>query len=208
VSDTSISGATSPILGERYRLEYSQFAGSLMYSGVLGDYRRYFKLARPFTLAVRGLHFGRYGRDGEDPRLSPLFIGDPGLVRGYESPSFDGSECVPDATSDCPVFDRLLGSRMAIGGAELRFPLFGLFSRRTYYGPLPIELALFADAGVAWTSNDKPGFLGGDRDWARSVGAAVRVNAFGYAVLELDYVRPLDRPGRGWLWQFNLTPGF
>ena len=27
-------------------------------------------------------------------------------------------------------------------------------------------------------------------------------------ILELDYVRPLDRPGRGWLWQFNLTPGF
>ena len=31
---------------------------------------------------------------------------------------------------------------------------------------------------------------------------------FGFAVAEIDYVRPLDRPGRGWLWQFNLRPGY
>jgi hypothetical protein len=42
----------------------------------------------------------------------------------------------------------------------------------------------------------------------RSAGVALRVNALGYAILELDYVRPFDRPGRGWLWQFNLMPGF
>mgnify|MGYP003289523341 CR=1 FL=1 len=30
----------------------------------------------------------------------------------------------------------------------------------------------------------------------------------GFAVLELDYVRPFDRPGQGWMWQFNLTPGW
>ena len=61
----------------------------------------------------------------------------------------------------------------------------------------------------AWTTRDaRPRFLGGDRDWVRSVGAAVRVNAFGYAILELDYVRPLDRADRGWQWQFNMTPGF
>jgi hypothetical protein len=34
------------------------------------------------------------------------------------------------------------------------------------------------------------------------------VNALGFAVIELDYVRPLDRPRRGWIWQFNLTQGF
>ena len=41
-----------------------------------------------------------------------------------------------------------------------------------------------------------------------SVGVAMRANLFGFAVAEIDYVRPLDRPGRGWLWQFNLMPGF
>ena len=211
VYDTSVFGATGPILGQRYRFEYTQMAGSLLYSGVLADYRRYFLPARPFTIAVRGLHYGRYGRDGEDERLSPLFIGYPGLVRGYEAPSFDSDECVPNGTSDCPSFDRLLGSRMAVGSAELRFPLLGLFSRKSYYGAFPIEMALFGDAGTAWTKDQRPrlvGGLNGERDWVRSAGVALRVNALGFAVLELDYVRPFDRPGQGWMWQFNLTPGW
>jgi hypothetical protein len=208
VYDTSVFGATSPILGQRYRLEYSQVAGSLLFSGALVDYRRYFMPARPFTVALRGLHYGRYGRDGEDARLSALFLGDPGLVRGYEIQSLDASECVAATASTCPVFDQLVGSRIAVASAELRVPLFGVFSRRTFYGPLPIELALFGDAGAAWTSGVKPRFLGGDRDWVRSLGAALRVNALGFAVIELDYVRPLDRPRRGWIWQFNLTQGF
>jgi len=209
VYDSSIFGATGPIVGQRYRFEYTQMAGSILYSGVLADFRRYFMPARPFTFAVRGLHYGRYGRDGEDERLSPLFIGYPGLVRGYEGSSFDTSECVADGISDCPAYDRLLGSRMAVASAEIRFPLLGLFSRSSYYGAFPIEMAFFGDAGTAWsTSTDRPRFLGGDGDWVRSAGVALRVNAFGYAILELDYVRPFDRPGRGWLWQFNLSPAF
>ena len=208
VYDSSVFGATSPIIGQRYRFEYSQAAGSLLYSGFLADYRKYFMPARPLTFAVRGLHYGRYGRDGEDVRLSPLFVGYPGLVRGYEMGSWEASECETTVMSDCEAFDRLVGSRMALGSAELRVPLLGLFNPRAMYGRLPIEIGVFADAGVAWTNDTEPGFLGGDREWVRSVGAVLRFNAFGYAVGELDYVRPLDRPGRGWMWQFNLTPGF
>ena len=208
VYDTSLMGATGPLTGQRYRFEVSQLAGTLMYSGFLADYRRYFMPVRPFTLAFRGLHFGRYGRDSEDSRLSPLYLGFPGLVRGYDVDSFEAEECTGDGSSSCPAFDRLMGSRMAVVGAELRFPIFGLFSRRSLYGPLPVELALFTDAGVAWTSGSDPAFVGGDRDWARSAGLALRFNAFGYVIGEVDYVRPLDRPGRGWVWQFNLTPGF
>jgi Tol biopolymer transport system component len=206
VYDSSVFGATSPIIGQRYRFEYSQAAGSLLYSGVLTDYRKYFMPARPYTFAIRGLHYGRYGRDGEDSRLSPLYVGYPGMVRGYEMGSFTADECA--STTSCEVFDRLVGSRMMVGSAEFRAPLIGLFNPRAMYGGLPVELGVFADAGIAWTSAVKPGFMGGDRDWVRSVGATLRFNAFGYAVGELDYVRPLDRPGRGWMWQFNLTPGF
>jgi WD40 repeat protein len=209
VYDSSTFGATGPILGRRYRFEYTQIAGSLLYSGVLADYRRYFMPVRPFTLAVRGLHYGRYGRDGEDSRLSPLFVGYPSLVRGYESDSFEPSECVADATSTCPSYDRLLGSRIAVISGEVRFPLLGLFSRRSYYGAFPVEMAFFGDTGTAWsTSTDRPRFLGGEGKWVRSAGVALRANAFGFAILELDYVRPFDRPGRGWHWQFNLTPAF
>lgn len=209
VYDSSIFGATSPLVGRRYRFEYTQMAGDLTYGGLLADYRRYFMPARPFTIALRGMHYGRYGSSSEDPRLSPLYIGYQGLVRGYDFGSFDANECESIDMRTCPAFDRLNGSRVAILNAELRFPLLGLFSgSKHFYGPFPIEMALFGDAGLAWTSATKPRFAGGARDWARSVGAALRVNVLGFAVAEFDYARPLDRSRKGWIWQFGLTPGF
>ena len=208
VYDSSIFGATSPLVGRSYRFEYSQMAGTLNFGGLLADYRRYFMPVRPFTFAVRGLHYGRYGGDAEDGRLPPLFIGYQGLVRGYDIGSFDANECESVDLTRCDSFDNLNGSRIAIASAEFRFPLLGLFSRRSFYGPFPIELAFFGDAGVAWTSDVKPAFAGGTREWARSVGAALRVNVLGYAIAEFDYVRPLDRNRKGWIWQFGLTPGF
>jgi hypothetical protein len=208
VYDTSVMGLTGPLLGQRYRLEYSQLAGSILYSGVLADFRRYFMPARPFTIALRGMHVGRYGRDSEDSRLSPLFLGYPRMVRGYEAGSFTAEECAADASGSCMAFDRLVGSRVAVASAELRFPIFGLFNRSELYGPLPLEFALFTDAGVAWNTAAKPALLGGNRELVRSAGIGLRFNAFGYAIGEIDYVRPLDRPERGWLWQFNLTQGF
>jgi hypothetical protein len=39
-------------------------------------------------------------------------------------------------------------------------------------------------------------------------GAGLRANIFGYAVVELTLARPLNRPGRGWMFVFNLRPGF
>ena len=208
VYDSSIMGATGPIVGRRYRFEYAQMAGSLTYGGVLADFRRYFMPVRPFTFAVRGLHYGRYGADAEDSRLSPLFIGYQGLVRGYDIGSFDAGECQSSDFSTCEAFDRLNGSRVAVASAEIRFPLLGVFSKRSFYGAFPVELAFFGDAGVAWDSDTKPSFAGGDREWARSVGVALRANVLGFAIAEIDYVRPLDRSRRGWLWQFGLTPGF
>jgi len=208
VYDSSVFGATSPLVGRRYRFEYTQLTGTLSYGGALADYRQYFMPARPFTIALRGMHYGRYGSDAEDSRLPPLFLGYQGLVRGYDFGSFDANECASIDLTSCDAFDQLNGSRVAIGGAELRFPLLGLFSRKSYYGAFPIEMAVFADAGVAWDSTTKPRFAGGERDWVRSAGVALRVNVLGYAIAEVDYVRPLDRSRRGWLWQFGLTPGF
>jgi outer membrane protein assembly factor BamA len=209
VYDTSVFGATSPILGRRYRLEVAPAFGGINFTGVLADARQYFMPARPFTFAFRAVHYGRYGRGGEDRRLSPLFIGYPNLVRGYDTGSFDARECGPNPNEECPVFDQLLGSKILVGNAELRFPPFGAISRsrRNLYGPLPLELVVFADTGVAWTEDVKPSFLDGSRDFVSSVGAGARVNLFGYAIVEVDYVRPLDRD-RGWHWVFNFAPGF
>jgi WD40 repeat protein len=213
VFDNSFFGATAPILGQRYRFEVSPTIGSLNFVGVLGDYRKYFMPARPFTLATRLLHYGRYGREGEDTRLQPLFLGYPGLVRGYNFGSFDASECKPgpgDDPNSCPVFDQLLGSRIVVGNLELRFPLLGALGIGSgYYGAFPLELAIFGDGGLAWDTQHDPSVFGsGSRDPVFSAGAGLRINLFGFAVAEVDLVRPFDRPDKGWVWQFELQPGF
>jgi Tol biopolymer transport system component len=207
VYDTSIFGATSPIRGSRYRLEYSQSAGSLSYSGVLADVRTYVMPVRPVTFALRGLYYGRYGTDAESGRLPTMYLGYPGLVRGYDPGSFESGECGIQADGSCPAFDRLIGSKIAIANAELRVPVWSLFGGDNFYGPLPVELALFGDAGLAWDRSSTPGFSSGDREPVTSIGAAIRANAFGFAVVEIDYVKPLNRD-RGWIWQFSLRPGF
>jgi Tol biopolymer transport system component len=208
VFDTSIHGATSPIRGSRYRMEVSQSAGSLTYTGVLGDFRTYLMPVRPYTIALRGIYYSRLGTDAEDLRLPTLYLGYPGLVRGYDSGSFESFECIDGSDGSCPAFDRLMGSRMAIANAELRFPLWGVFSRQSFYGPLPVEMALFADAGVAWGQNGSTLFGGTNKEPVMSVGVAARINLFGFAVGEIDFVKPIDRPLKGWMWQFNLMPGF
>jgi outer membrane protein assembly factor BamA len=209
VFDATNFGATSPVQGQRYRLEAAPTAGTIRFTNLLGDYRRYLMPAPFYTLASRVIHYGRYGGDAEDPRLLPLYIGYPTLVRGYDVNTFDASECVPSATSQCPAFDRLLGSRMLVANLEFRFPLlrpFGL-SRRMY-GPLPVELGFFTDAGVAWSRGQRPALLGGTRHGVSSAGVTLRVNLMGFAVGEFDFSRPFQRPRKGWVFQFNLSPGF
>jgi outer membrane protein assembly factor BamA len=155
------------------------------------------------------MHYGRYGGSSEDPRLFPLFLGYPDVVRGYDAGTFDATDCVPTAASECPVFDRLRGSRLLVGNLELRFPLLRPFGRsQRMYGPIPVEVALFADGGVAWSRSQRPSIFGGARDGVGSAGVAFRVNLFGYAVGQFDFARPFQRAHRGWLFQFNLAPGF
>lgn len=209
VYDTSIFGVASPLVGARARLEVSPTFGSLRFTELLADLRRYVTPVRPLTVAARLLHVGRYGRDGEDLRLSPLYLGYPTLVRGYDVSSFSADECIADGTSDCPAFEQLVGSRLVVGSLEVRAPLVGLFSGRLDYGALPVEVFAFGDAGLAWAAGDSVTFTRqGDRRWVRSAGAGLRANAFGAAVLELAMTKPFDRPDRGWRLVFNVVPGF
>ena len=208
VFDNAILGYTSPLRGTRYRFEANPMIGSLKLFNGLADFRKYFLPVKPVTLAFRVLHYGRYGADAEDPRLSPLFLGYDGLVRGYGLGSFSPEECDGNQTT-CPVFDQLVGSKLLVGNAELRFPLFGLLRPGAgYFGGIPLEIAFFGDAGVAWDSNVKPTLFGGTRKIVSSAGVAARFNAFGFAVLQVDLSHPFSRPGKGWMWQFSLQPGF
>lgn len=209
VYDNSFLGATGPIVGSRWRLEADQTFGNLKYTTALADFRKYIMFARPFTLAGRVLHIGRYGRDADNSLQYPLFIGYPSFVRGYDLGSFDISECGGATNGTCPVFDQLLGSKMLIGNAEVRFPLFGVLGLGSgYYGILPVDAAVFYDAGVAWTDSAKAQIFGGTRKLVRSTGFTLRMNLLGYAIGQMDIVHPFDRPQKNWMVRFSITQGF
>jgi outer membrane protein assembly factor BamA len=217
VGDASSFGFTSPISGSRFRFEVTPTLGTLDYNTVLLDYRKYFFM-KPFTLAMRGMHYGLYGRDSESDQVGALFLGDGSLVRGYSYNSFTNNDCATAgtgslATSSCPQFDRLVGSRLAVANMELRIPLFGTSGFGLIPSPLPpIEIAPFVDAGAAWTkeSGEVLNFASnsGDRTPVVSTGIASRINLFGFAVFQVYYAHPFERAARGGVWGFLLQPGW
>ena len=220
VYDNSFFGSTSPVLGQRYRLQMGVTAGSIrMYTGLV-DYRKYIMPVRPFTLAFRFVHNGRYGRDADNgTQIQPYYIGFDGLIRGYGFGSFDFfTEC--ESLTNCSNYTNLFGSKIILTNLELRFPpLAFLGGGAGLFGFLPIEAVIFGDAGLAYWGideapqgyesgeSDKAFFLGGDRRPVYSAGAGIRMNIFGIFIMELDYVYPFNRRRGGHL-QFGFTPGF
>jgi Tol biopolymer transport system component len=212
VTDFSYFGYTSPVRGGRSRFEVGGNMGTLDFGILLADWRRYFWL-RPLTFAVRGLHFGRYGGGAEDDAIAPLYVGSSSLVRGYSSGSFDVAECTQTAGSSCPEFDRLNGSRVAVANVEFRIPLLGTerFGLIDAGGFLPVEVALFGDAGAAWSSDDAVEWTF-ERDSIErvpvfSAGGSVRLNVLGSAIAEFYYAYPFQRD-IGWEFGFQLLPGW
>ena len=213
VGDNSFFGFTSPINGWRYRFEISPTFGGLQFQSALADMRKYF-FARPVTFAVRGLHFGRYGKDAETNELTPLFVGEPSIVRGYQAETFDPAECTVSAGGrSCPEFNRLVGSRLVAASAELRIPLLGSDQLGLIRSPLfPVEIAPFIDGALAWSRGESPSFTFATRSTERipvfSAGVSARANLFGYAVLEVFYAHPFQRPDKNWILGFQLAPGW
>jgi len=209
VHDTSFFGATSPILGRRSRFEIRNTRGSLRFTTAVADWRQYLMPVRPVTVAVRALHIGRYGRDSEHAQLAKYYAGHQQMVHGYGFGSFAPGECGAFEQDTCAAFDRLAGSRVLVMNAEVRAPLLGLLRGEIDYGYyVPLEIAAFFDAGVAWSSGTKPTLLGGNRDLVRSYGAALRANLFGFLTLELAASRAIDRIGKPVKWQLGIVQGF
>ena len=214
VGDNSYTGFTSPIQGQRYRFEVAPTFGTINFYALLADARRYL-LVSPVTFAVRGMHYGRYGGESDDRRLSPMYVGQPAFIRGYDPNSFSLAECSPTGPDEgrCPEFERLIGSRLAFGNVEIRLPLFGNEQFGLINLPfLPTEISPSFDVGLAWSRRESPE-LRFDRDTpARvplmSAGVSARVNIFGYAVGEVFYVYPFQRPEKGGHFGFQLQPGW
>jgi hypothetical protein len=242
VGDNSNGAYVGPVSGERWRIDFNPTFGKLNYQGLLADYRRYF-FDQPFTFAVRGLHYGRYGRDAEaysSGQLYPIYLGEETLIRGYGFGSIDvtkGCGNVPQNPNACPVFDRMLGSRVDVFNLEFRIPLlgspaFGLLPTSF----LPVEIAPFFDGGIAYSASQPPDFR-----WARtaneipsscstnpqaqqeqalfnincvdhipvfSTGVTARVNLLGYLILETYVAHPFQRPGKNWVVGVQLAPGW
>lgn len=203
VHDTAVLGPTSPVIGERLRLEVEPALGSRSFMDVRVDARKYLMPKRPITIAGRIEHVGRYGAGAADPRLTPLVVGLQTLVRGYDLRNFAADQCGRSAT-ECSVIDELTGSRIAVANLELRAPLLGLLTGDLVYGSVPIEAIAFADIGYLWTRT--PGG-GTEQHRFRSIGAGGRANLGGF-VLELAAARPFDRLQSGWTVSFLLRPGW
>ena len=119
--------------------------------------------------------------------------------------------------------DQLIGSKIAVVNAELRFPL----TRSLVLGFLPVGLppiegALFYDMGLAWNGTSCDGTAGSCVVWnragqdaevyrtpLRSWGGSIRMNFLGFVVLRFDITKPLNRPEHpGAYWTVSLGPTF
>jgi hypothetical protein len=205
VRDTSVMGPTGPILGERYRFGIAPTLGDLRFATAIADYRKYFMPARPFTIAIRTQHIGRYGPDAGDARLMPLVWTLRDVVRGYGDTLRPSRSC-DAASGSCTPVEYLNPRRFFAANVELRFPLLGALRRQVKYGPLPLEGLVFGDAGAFW-SRDSLGDTMTRRTVLQSAGAGVRLNAGGF-VFEFDAVRRLAASYSGWGFAVNFSPGF
>jgi len=211
VFDNSLPGYTGPFYGRRMRLSVSQAVGGWQFTSMLGDYRRYDHLIGPFTLATRVLG---YGRTGPDSDRFLIFLGNTDLVRGNTSGSYYRNEC-RSVNNTCVQLERLLGTRIAVGNVELRFPL--LYGGLAFLplGFPPIDGALFYDVGVAWDGNStlKWNRSAGDdpinvRTPVQTFGASARMNLFNILILRLDYSIPQERSALKGYWTLSLGPTF
>ena len=206
VSDTSHGGPLSVVSGERYRLEVAPVMGDLSYLHVTADYRKYVMPSPFYTLAARALHIGRYGTGADDARIAPLYLGYPWLVRGFDL-GWHARECVTILSAACPELGHLLGSRLAVGNIELRFPLLRpLGMTRGMYGPVPVEVAAFVDGGAAWTASRS--LLGAPNGAVWSAGVSLRTSLLGFGIGQVDIAHPSSPTRSGWVVQFNMAPAF
>ncbi len=228
VGDNAFFGFVSPIRGSRYRFQVERTQGTVDFTTVIADYRRYFQPTNDLTIGLRGLHYGRYGLPSADPSqtggffggfgiLNPLFLGFETFVRGYAWESFEVSECGGGGSgsvfTSCAALDRLLGNQIAVTSLEARVPLLGVEQYGLINFPfVPTELVLFTDAGLAWDADNPPTL-----EWSRSStervpvvssGVSARFNVLGFLILEAYYAYPWQRPEKGWHWGFQIAPGW
>ncbi|MBX2816520.1 MAG: hypothetical protein KTR24_10995 [Saprospiraceae bacterium] len=205
VGDNSFFGLTAPMSGYRYRIGVDQFLGEFTYTALLIDGRKYFWFDK-FNISIRGLHYARYGTDGNSQSLGYMYSIDPTLVRGYNNINISNINELYGLS-----VNQIQGSKIAVGNLEVRIPFTGpeqlaLIKSKFLFA----DLNLFLDSGVTWFTNDQ---FGGDASnnidpkVVSSTGISMRVNLFGALILEPYYAKPLVK-GAPWNFGINFVPGW
>ena len=202
VGDNSFFGMTAPLQGYRYRLGYNYYFGGYDFHAVTADARKYFWL-NPISIAVRGFHFSRIGDDATS--FFPVYIGQMGMVRGYNIGSRELSEAYNLTVG------QVTGSKVLMGSFEVRLPFTG--PERLALIPsgfLFSDLNLFFDIGVAFNDYDNIAFKDpapNESAVLMSAGVSWRVNLFGAMILEPYYAFPI-REGSRATFGLNFIPGW
>jgi outer membrane protein assembly factor BamA len=211
VEDNSFFGITSPMEGHRSRTQLEKYFGAVDFYGFLFDYRKYYYF-KPVNLSFRIYHYGRYGKGAENDLISPLYLGYPWLIRGYESKSFYRQS---DLNGNHLDIYQLTGSKILVGNFEIRFPFSGperLALIKSKW--ILTDLNLFFDSGLAWYSGEKPVLKwqqtsSSDRIPIFSAGPSLRINLFGYLVIEPFYAIPFQNGGlHNGVFGVNFIPGW
>jgi hypothetical protein len=214
VTDNSYFGMTSPMRGQRARYQIEKYFGAVDFFTGLADYRKYWFI-NPATVAFRFYHYGRYGKGSESNLVSPIYLGYPWLVRGYENVSFYGTTGDDVVGLNTFNYSNLSGSRVVVANAEFRLPLTGVKSlaliNSRYF---MTDFNLFFDAGLAWSKGDKPRLTWkhdemDERIPVFSAGASLRVNLLGYLVIEPYFAIPFQNGGwKNRNFGLNFLPGW
>ena len=216
VTDNTMFGFTGPISGRRARIEVEPSVGTWRWTEYMADARSYVPIL--FNYVTFATRFTTSMSVGRDEARFPKWIGRPDFVRGYNREDIGTVGCTglpSDNGSSCSSAE-LIGSRVAFGNAELRFPILRRYGNRTNLlgGLPPVDGLFFYDAGVAWSQGQSVTFTRGDRynvDTQRallqSYGFGLRMNLFGIAIIRWDWAVPVSRPGaRGFgTWFFGAS---
>jgi Tol biopolymer transport system component len=212
VEDNSYFGLTAPMQGHRARFQVEKYFGDADIFTTLIDYRKYFYV-NPVTFAFRLYNYGMYGKGLENGMLPRLYLGSPWFIRGYENVMSAGS--FGENTFDVSW---LTGSRIAVANAEVRLPFTGPEKLALIKSKLLFtDLNLFFDSGIAWGRDNKVALRSDNsltadnitRSPIMSTGASLRINVFGYLILEPYYAFPLQNGGfKNGTFGFNLIPGW
>lgn len=213
VEDDSYFGMTSPLQGHRARYQIERYFGNINLYNALIDYRKYY-FTKPVGFAFRLYHNGLYGKSSQIELASPMYIGYPWLIRGYEQISVYGGADNVAGYSSLNV-NNLVGTRMALVNAEVRIP----FSGPKVLAPIKsniflTDLNLFLDGGLAWNKGDQIKFKWQQSNFNEripvwSTGISMRINLFGYLVIEPYYAIPFQNGGfKNKVFGINFVPGW